>query len=112
MGLNIYLLILVVIMATLDTFMMVSIKKYYIGNITMGYGILIPMIVYSLQPLLFYNAMAYEGIGVYNVLWDSLSNIFVLVAGIMIFSERITIKKYIGIVLSFIGILLMMNEQT
>ena len=110
MHFRIFLLVLALIMATLDAVMMISIKKYYIGDFTFFFGIVVPMLIYSLQPLLFYKALDKEGIGIYNVLWDSMSNIFVLLAGILIFSERVTTTKYIGMVLSFIGILLMTSK--
>lgn len=65
------------------------------------------MIIYSIQPLIFYKALTIENMGVFNVLWDSISNILVLFFGIYFFSETISLQKWIGIGLSFISIFLL-----
>jgi multidrug transporter EmrE-like cation transporter len=110
MQIHIYLLLLALIMSVLDAFMMISIKKYYIGHNTIIFGLVLPMLIYSMHPLLFYKALPYEGIGVYNLLWNSMSNLFVLLAGIMLFAEHMSTEKYIGVVLTFIGIILLASE--
>jgi len=97
-------------MAILDMIMMIMVKKYYLGEMTILFGLFIPMIIYSIQPLLFYKALYFEGMGIFNVLWDSVSNLLVLFIGITIFMEKISLQKYIGVMLSFISIFLLVSK--
>ena len=110
MKINIPILLLATVMALLDCCMMICIKKYYLGDFNLFFGLIIPMIIYGLQPLLFYKAMYYEGMGIFNILWDSLSNLLVLLIGVCFFLENVTTQKYIGVVLSFISIFLMITN--
>ena len=107
MGLKLNNITLAIIMSILDGIMMVFVKKYYLGEFISKLFLIIPMLIYSVQPLLFYKALTFEGMGVFNILWDSISNLLVLFLGIFIFSEKLTILKYIGIGLSFVCIYLL-----
>ena len=100
-------LMLAFIMAVIDAIMMGLTKKYYLSTHKIKYILAAGMVIYMCQPLLFYRALSFEGMGIFNVLWDSVSNLIVLFVGIYFFSERITIRKYIGVILSFISIYLL-----
>jgi len=104
MAFNYNLFSLAVIMSFIDAIMMSITKIYYISETKLKITLVIGMLIYMLQPLLFYKALSYEGIGIFNVLWDSVSNLVVLFIGVIIFKENVSIKKYIGVLLSFISI--------
>ncbi len=93
-------------MATIDAFMLsllkyISIEKKYIGFI------LLPMIVYAFQPVLFYFSLQYESLTVMNLLWDVISDVIVTLVGLLIFQETIGPYKKAGVMLSFVSIALM-----
>jgi len=64
------------------------------------------MIVYSMQPLLFYTALSSEGMGIVNSMWNAISTIIIAIIGFLVFSEKISIRNWIGITLCASGILL------
>ena len=90
---------LAIIMSVIDAIMMGLTKKYYLSAHKIKYVLAAGMVIYMCQPLLFYRALAFEGMGIFNVLWDSVSNLLVLFVGIYIFNEKITINKIIGTIL-------------
>jgi len=65
------------------------------------------MLVYSIQPLLFYSALSLESMTVMNVLWDVMSDVIVTIIGFAVFGEILSTQQYIGIVVSLIGITLL-----
>jgi multidrug transporter EmrE-like cation transporter len=109
--LNYTLLLFALIMSVIDAFMMFSIKQYSLHKYDLFYGMVIPIAIYAVQPLIFYKAITSEGIGAYNILWDSMSNLLVLMTGIYFFSETLSLRKYIGVILSFVCILLLAEAR-
>ena len=107
MKINTHSLSLAIIMSIIDAIMMSLTKKYYLSVHKVKYVLAASMVVYMCQPLLFYRALSFEGMGVFNVLWDSVSNLLVLFVGIYFFSEKISVRKYIGVLLSFVSIYLL-----
>lgn len=75
------------------------------------YFLIIPMITYSLDPLLFYFALQQEGMAIMNLTWNLISNIVVTFLGIVSFKEQITTNKTIGIFLSFVALLFLTYEK-
>lgn len=106
MDINTPIILLAIVMSILDCLMMILVKEYYIGMLS-PVMLIIPMCIYAVQPLLFYKALAYEGMGIFNVLWDSVSNLVVLGVGLYMFSEVVTTRKAIGVALSFISVYLL-----
>jgi drug/metabolite transporter (DMT)-like permease len=99
-------------MAILDT-LMLSLLKYMRVEKQSLYWILLPMLIYSLQPVLFYMSLNYESLTVMNLLFDLISDILVTFVGLFIFQETIGPYKKAGVVLSFISIFLMsLNDGT
>ena len=45
-----------------------------------------------------------------NMMWDLLSDVFVTFSGLYFFKEKITTKKFAGILLSILSIYLLSNE--
>lgn len=93
-------------MAGIDAFMLsflkyMSVEKQYVK------WIFVPMIVYSLQPVLFYFSLKYSSLTVMNLLWDVISDVIVTLIGLMVFQEKIGPYKKAGVILSFLSIILM-----
>lgn len=74
------------------------------------YFFAIPVIIYACQPVLFLKSLDYEGMAVMNMMWDLLSDVFVTFSGLYFFKEKITTKKFAGILLSILSIYLLSNE--
>ena len=69
----------------------------------------IPILIYTLQPVIFLQSLNYEGIAIMNILWNLLSSVFVTLEGIYIFNEKITHTKMLGIILSLPCMYLLTN---
>jgi multidrug transporter EmrE-like cation transporter len=93
-------------MASIDSFMLsfvkyISLHKQYVGLL------FIPMVFYTLQPLIFYFSLQYETLTVMNLLWDVISDVVITLIGLLFFQEKIGPYKRAGVILSFISIVLM-----
>ncbi len=93
-------------MASIDSTMLSLIKYISTDDKHIGWLIL-PMIVYSLQPVLFYLSMRYETLTVMNLLWDVISDVIITFIGLVIFKESIGPYKKLGVIFSFFSIILM-----
>lgn len=93
-------------MAGIDAFML-SFLKYM--NIHKEYTkwLWVPMIVYALQPVLFYFSLQYSTLTVMNLLWDVISDVLVTFIGLYMFKEKIGPYKKLGVIFSLISIVLM-----
>ena len=93
-------------MAGIDSTMLSLIKYISLHEKHIGW-IILPMIIYSLQPVLFYLSMKYETLTVMNLLWDVISDVVITFIGLMIFKEQIGPYKKLGVIFSFMSIILM-----
>ncbi len=93
-------------MAGIDSTML-SLIKYISKNEKHIGWIILPMIIYSLQPVLFYLSMHYETLVVMNLLWDVISDVIITFIGLVIFKETIGPYKKLGVIFSFFSIVLM-----
>ena len=93
-------------MAGIDVFSLGLLKAIHLNWIS-PYFFAIPVVIYALQPVLFLKSLDYEGLSVMNMIWDVLSGIFVTILGIYYFQEKITTKKFVGILLSILSIYLL-----
>lgn len=59
---------------------------------------------YSMVCLGLYKMYSYKNMGIVNLLWSCMSIICVIIFGMVIFHEKITIYDIIGIILVFIGL--------
>lgn len=97
-------------MAGIDAFML-SFLKYMNVHKEYTKWIWIPMIVYALQPVLFFFSLKFESLTVMNLLWDVISDVIVTFIGLYMFQEKIGPYKKLGVIFSFMSIVLMsMND--
>jgi multidrug transporter EmrE-like cation transporter len=93
-------------MASIDATMLTLIKYISTQKHQTGW-LLLPMIVYALQPVLFYLSMEYETLTVMNLLWDVFSDVIITGIGLFLFKETIGPYKKLGVVFSLISIVLL-----
>jgi drug/metabolite transporter (DMT)-like permease len=65
---------------------------------------LIPTLVYAIDPWIFLSSLKLESMVVMNFVWDLMSDLLVTFFGIVLLGERLPATKAIGVVLSFISI--------
>jgi multidrug transporter EmrE-like cation transporter len=85
-------------------------KGYSIGNITWNAVVPIGMLFYSLHPYIFLHSLRYESMTVMNLLFDVISDVTVTMVGLLYFRESLSNMKKVGLLLAFIGIILLSYE--
>ena len=98
-------------MATIDVFMLGLIKSVSLERIKLFGWMIIPTVVYAIQPWIFLESLKYESLIVMNLMWDLLSALFVALLGFFYFKERIGPYKQLGVALSFLSIFLLASAD-
>ncbi len=94
-------------MASIDVFML-SIIKTISGNPSRFLKwMILPTIIYAIQPWIFLSSLQFESLIVMNLMWDLISDILVTATGFLYFKEKIGPYKTLGVILSFVSIVLM-----
>lgn len=100
-------------MALIDAFILSSLKAYNLGWIQWRGILIISMLIYSFQPLLFLESLKYNTLTVMNLLWDVMSDVLVTSIGLFYFSEKLTPLKRAGVLSSIVSIILLsINDST
>jgi multidrug transporter EmrE-like cation transporter len=93
-------------MASIDVIIMILLKLKSQSVLTGFYILPLTMAIYSLEPVLFFKALSFKGIGIINALWDVISTILIALIGAIIFGESITPTNWLGIIFCTIGMIL------
>jgi len=93
-------------MAAIDIVSLALVKQYSLGKTTF-IAMIIAILIYALQPILFLYALQFEGMAVMNLLWNVLSSVTVSLIGISYFKEKLTAAKTVGAILSVLAIFLL-----
>jgi drug/metabolite transporter (DMT)-like permease len=93
------------LMATIDVIMLSIIKAISFNQLRLIKWMILPTLIYALQPWIFLSSLRFESLIVMNLLWDLISNILVTATGFLYFKEKIGPFKTIGVILSFISII-------
>lgn len=94
-------------MAFMDVITFSFVKYISLGTLKSAAWYLVPMFLYSFQPMILLSAMKYETLTIMNLIWNILSDLSVTALGLMYFKEQVSPSKLIGIVLAFISLALM-----
>jgi len=94
-------------MAIIDGLTLCALKAFYLGWIQWRGILVIIMVVYSLQPLLFLQSLKFNSLTVMNLLWDVMSDVIVTALGLFYFKEKITKFKRDGVLMSIISVVLL-----
>jgi drug/metabolite transporter (DMT)-like permease len=93
-------------MAIIDAISLSIIKFVRLEHLKMGF-LIIPILIYSLHPIIFYNSLKFETLTVMNLLVDVISAIIITFVGLYIFKEKISNKKITGIIFGIIAVYLL-----
>lgn len=93
-------------MATADTFGLSVVKAIHLGWLHKCF-IVLPTLIYAIQPWIFLSAMKFETLTVMNLLLDVLSDVFVTLTGLFFFKEQVSRTKMLGVALSFVSVFLL-----
>ncbi len=93
------------IIAFIDAIMLSIVKIINLGNLNLIWMI-IPTIIYAIQPWLFLKSLNYESLTIMNLTWDVLSGILVSIVGVFLFHEFLTNSKKLGILTAFLTLFL------
>jgi drug/metabolite transporter (DMT)-like permease len=94
-------------MALIDAFILSTLKAFHLGWIKWKGILIISMLVYSFQPMIFLESLKYNSLTVMNLMWDVMSDVIVTLIGLFYFSEKLTKFKKLGVIFSFISIILL-----
>lgn len=99
------------VMASIDVFMLGIIKSVSKDTSRFIRWMILPTIIYALQPWIFLSSLRFESLIVMNLMWDLMSDILVTATGLLYFKEKIGPYKTLGVILSFVSIVLMAMED-
>ncbi len=94
-------------MAMIDGLILSALKAFHLGWIQWRGILIVSMLVYSCQPLLFLESLKHNSLTVMNLLWDVMSDVLVTAIGLFYFSEKLTRFKKAGVLLSIVSIFLL-----
>lgn len=97
-------------MAGIDSLAFSILKKVSLKDLSIIF-LPVAMLIYSMQPLIFLQALNFESMTIVNLLWNMMSNILVTFTGLVILQEKVGLLKGTGIVLGFLSIYLMTYED-
>jgi multidrug transporter EmrE-like cation transporter len=72
---------------------------------------IVPTLLYAAAPSILLTALRKETLTIMNLVWDLTSVIIVTIIGLVVFAEKISPIKMLGVVVSFIGLILMTWES-
>ena len=95
------------VMASLDVFMLGIIKTVSKDQAKFLRWMILPTIMYAIQPWIFLGSLQFESMIVMNLMWDLLSDILVTMSGFLFFKENIGPFKKVGVIFSILALFLM-----
>lgn len=93
-------------MSSIDIIIMTLLKLARSSVVSPAFALPISMLLYAIEPLLFFKALNLQGIGIVNALWDTISTVLIALVGTFVFGEDITRTQWIGILFCAVGIFL------
>lgn len=98
------------VMATIDVFMLSAIK--IIGTKAKYLKwMIVPTLVYAIQPWIFLSSLKFETMTVMNLVWDLMSDVLVTIVGIYYFKEKLGPVKSLGVFTALISIALLAYDD-
>lgn len=98
-----------VAMASIDAIVLPILK--YINQGTYPISLMIvPVLIYAFQPILFYLSLNYSTLTSMNILWDLMSDVIVTIIGLLYLKEKLHVTSKLGLVFAFIAIVLFAKD--
>lgn len=98
-------IIIGIIMASLDAMTLPFIRKIHNGNFHFIW-MTIPILIYAIQPMIFYKGLDTTTMTKMNLYWDLSSDILVTLIGLFILREKINKNDKFGLFFAFLAITL------
>ena len=98
------------VMATIDVFML-SIIKIVGTKAKYLKWMIVPTIVYAIQPWIFLSSLKFQTMTVMNLTWDLMSDILVTAVGLFYFGEKLGPVKSLGVFTALISIALLAYDD-
>jgi hypothetical protein len=98
-------------MALIDTGMLGLVKEISTDGVKSLAFMVIPSIVYAIQPWIFLSALKYESLIVMNLMWDLLSDVLVTLLGLFYFGEKISRIRLMGLLLGMVSLSLLAYKE-
>ena len=92
-------------LAILDIISMGMVKNIYLKNIPEKL-LIIAVVLYGIQMLIFYHGMLYTSMTVLNLTWNLISSIIVTLIGIYYFKENISNLETYGVLFGLLSLFL------
>lgn len=83
----------------------------YVHNGASKWWMLIPLVVYAADPFIFLKALEHESLTIMNLVWDLTSDLLITAVGLFVFAERLSPMKFLGVLVSLVGLFLMTYES-
>jgi hypothetical protein len=93
------------ILALNDVISMGMTKEIVLGNVSSNL-IYIPVILYGIQMLIFYNGIKFVSMTTLNLTWNLCSNIVITLLGLYYFKENISHLEIFGLLFGLFALLL------
>jgi drug/metabolite transporter (DMT)-like permease len=99
------------LMASIDVFTFSITKTISDNRSRFLKWMILPTILYAIQPWIFLSSLRFESLIVMNLMWDLMSDVLVTATGLLYFKEKLGPYKTLGVILSFVSIVLMSLED-
>jgi multidrug transporter EmrE-like cation transporter len=99
------------LLASIDVVMMFIIKGYSTGWLKSLKWMLIPTMIYALDPWIFLGSLKFESLTVMNLVWDLMSDILVTAMGLFVLKESVPKMKLIGVGLAMVRLIFLTYEN-
>ena len=100
------------VMASFDVLMLGIIKMVSKDQVKLLRWMILPTIMYAIQPWIFLGSLQFESMIVMNLMWDLMSDILVTMSGFLFFKESIGPFKKVGVIFSILAMFLMSVGET
>ena len=107
--LNLRTLLFGLIFGLLDAVCLPLIKSVSIGT-WKPIWMAVPLLLYGASPFLFLYGLKGETLTILNLVWDLSSDVIITLIGLLIFAEKISSIKMLGVCFSFVALFLMAYE--
>lgn len=94
-------------MAIVDIFALGGVKYLHTHNLGILRWMILPTILYAVQPWLLLKSLEFEGLAVMNILWNLMSDILVTLLGVFYFKEKISNMKLMGVGFGILALILL-----
>ena len=102
-------IIFAIVMASIDAIVL-PIIKYINDGFYPIYLLILPIIIYAFQPILFYMSLKYSTLTSMNILWDLMSDVIVTIIGLVYLKEKLHYTSKWGLIFAFIAIILFAKD--